>query len=91
MCLYGLTSLVVLLVALESIETIILNGRCGSPGKPYRSKTEVEVKAHYDEGDEVAYQCHDYRNYRQVRQCVKGRWIGPPARCGKLCPVLSIC
>lgn len=66
-----------------STNSIILNGRCGFPGKPYRSKADADFKGQYEEGEEVAYQCVDYRNYLQVRRCVHGRWSGPPARCGK--------
>lgn len=64
------------------VRSIELRASCGFPGKPYRSKIIPEEKLVYEEGETVSYQCSDYWSPPQMRKCVNGVWIGPPARCG---------
>ncbi|XP_027195286.1 uncharacterized protein LOC113789893 isoform X2 [Dermatophagoides pteronyssinus] len=67
---------------LSMTESLELRANCGFPGKPYRSKIIPEEKSVYDEGETVRFQCSDYESPPQMRKCVNGVWVGPPARCG---------
>lgn len=79
--------LIILLVLLNGrslslINALELRANCGFPGKPYRAKIIPEEKLYYEEGETVSYQCADYWAPPQMRKCVNGVWVGPPARCG---------
>lgn len=78
------TTLLLIAVSVLQSDAIILNGKCGFPGRPYMSKVDNDFKLTYLEGEEVQYQCMHYWNYIQTRKCVRGRWLGPQAKCGKL-------
>lgn len=63
-----------------------LNGKCGFPGKPYMGKV-LDNNGHrtvYGEGETVRFDCIHFWSPLQTRQCRRGRWLGPHARCGKL-------
>ena len=59
-----------------------LNGKCGYPGKPYRTKLLPDDKLIYDEGEVVTYQCEDFWSDVQTRKCERGIWTGDQPRCG---------
>jgi len=74
--------LILFVINLKCLLSLQLNGKCGYPGKPYKANLEPDNKIQYEEGEEVTYQCKDYWFQPQSRRCVKGRWVGEPARCG---------
>ncbi|XP_054165096.1 uncharacterized protein LOC128962718 [Oppia nitens] len=57
-------------------------GYCGDPGKPSKSEL-TPTQTIYSEGETVVYKCLDYISLKQYRKCVKGKWMGKHAVCGK--------
>src|SRR5258707_581283 len=68
----------------STVTTINISSRCGFPGQPINTPP-IPLKTSYEDGEEVVYSAcpYSYLLRSQKRMCVRGRWEGPEARCGK--------
>jgi hypothetical protein len=60
-----------------------LSAVCGDPGRPVGSQV-TPIQTIYNENDSIVYKCDDYITIKYTKKCVKGKWIGMDAICGKV-------
>jgi hypothetical protein len=76
--------LILILKPIKEIDcsSILVTGFCSDPGRPLRSQLSPH-QITYSEEETIVYKCDDYISLKQFRKCVKGKWTGLNAVCGK--------
>jgi hypothetical protein len=72
-----------LLIDISCVFCTNISGYCGSPNIPYNAKITPSQQLPYVDGDKVECKCqNEFIDFKQVRECQKGKWIGKEFLCG---------